>query len=124
MVYGVGVDIVDIERMKKSLQSEAFFTRVFSKAEQAALLAVKGKKRTESAAACFAAKEAFLKAAGTGLSGFPLHEVGVLRQLSGAPYYDLCGTAAAFAKENKLTAHLSLTHDAGVAAAFAVLERG
>ena len=66
MIYGIGYDLCKIERMKKSLQSETFCKRVFGSAEWAALQALGENRRAESAAACFAAKEAFLKAAGTG----------------------------------------------------------
>ena len=71
----------------------------------------------------FAAKEAFLKACGTGLAGFALAEIGVLREASGAPRYALEGRAAAWAAANRVTAHLSLTPEAGLACAFAVLEQ-
>ena len=47
----------------------------------------------------------------------------MLRRESGAPYYALSGAAAAWAAEKRLTAHLSLSHDGGLALAFAVLER-
>ena len=45
----------------------------------------------------FAAKEAFLKAAGTGLGGFALSELALLRAENGAPYFELQGRAAAWA---------------------------
>ena len=76
-----------------------------------------------AAAACFAAKEAFLKAAGTGLGGFPLAELQALRKESGAPYYALEGSAAEWLQAQGLRAHLSLTHEAGLAAAMTVLEK-
>ena len=72
---------------------------------------------------CFAAKEAFLKAAGTGLGGFPLAELQTLRKESGAPYYALEGSAAEWLQAQGLRAHLSLTHEAGLAAAMTVLEK-
>ncbi len=56
--------------------------------EQALLAALGDKHRAETAAANFAAKEAFLKAAGTGLGGFAMPELAVLRRESGAPYFD------------------------------------
>ena len=77
----------------------------------------------ESAAANFAAKEAFLKAAGTGLSGFAMGEIEALRKPSGAPYYAFSGKAAAWMHENGLTAQLSLSHEQGTALAFCILEK-
>lgn len=47
----------------------------------------------------------------------------MLRAESGAPYYALTGQAAAWLKENRLTAHLSLSHDGGLAQAFTILEQ-
>ena len=81
------------------------------------------KRRAESAAAAFAAKEAFLKAASTGLGGFALAELAVLHKPSGAPYFCFFGDAARFIEQNHLTAHLSLTHDGGLAAAYVILEQ-
>lgn len=123
MIYGIGYDLCKIERMKKSLQSETFCKRVFGSAEWAALQALGENRRAESAAACFAAKESFLKAAGTGLGGFPLAELQALRKESGAPYYALEGSAAEWLQAQGLRAHLSLTHEAGLAAAMTVLEK-
>ena len=75
--------------------------------------------RPQTAAANFAAKEAFGKALGTGLlREFALCETEALRDENGAPYFSFSGRAAAL-----MTAHLSLTHEGGTAAAFVVLER-
>ena len=109
--------------MEKSLSRAGFAAHVFSGAERALLDSRRGAARAQTAAANFAAKEAFLKACGTGLSGFALAEIGVLREASGAPRYALEGRAAAWAAANRVTAHLSLTHEAGLACAFAVLEQ-
>ena len=79
--------------------------------------------RLASAAANFAAKEAFLKAAGTGLrEPFCLRDIQAVRLESGAPAYQFSGAAADWMAAHKLTAHLSLSHDGGVALAFCVLE--
>ena len=72
----------------------------------------------------FAAKEAFLKAAGTGLrEPFSLCEIEVLRLPSGAPVYRFSGRTAAWVEEHHVTARLSLSHDGGMALAFCVLEQ-
>lgn len=123
MIFGIGVDLCTVDRIEKSLQSPAFCARVFAPEELALLDRRAGKRRAETAAANFAAKEAFLKAAGTGLGGFALQELAVLRRDTGAPYLAPAGRAAAWLAENRLTVHLSLTHEAGQACAFVVLER-
>ena len=119
-IPGVGVDLCKVPRLEKSLQSEAFLCHVFAPAERDWLAALSGARRAQSAAANFAAKEAFLKAAGTGLSGFALSELAVLRKESGAPYFALSGQAAAWAAANGIVPRLSLTHEDGLACAFVV----
>lgn len=124
MIFGVGVDMVQIERMRRSLANQHFVERVFSEEERAMLeCAPNENKRLESAAANYAAKEAFLKAAGAGLGGFALDDIAALRDAKGAPYYRLDGVAADFCEQNGLRARLSLSHDGGMAVAFAVLEK-
>mgnify|MGYP002627948506 CR=1 FL=1 len=137
MLYGVGCDLCEVARMEKSLfgpHGGAFARRVFGPGEQAALGIVNGpdalpagRSRAHlaaSAAADFAAKEAFLKAAGTGLrEPFSLCEIEVLRLPSGAPVYRFSGRTAAWVEEHRVTARLSLSHDGGMALAFCVLEQ-
>lgn len=136
MLYGVGCDLCEVARMEKSLfgpHGGAFARRVFGPREQAALgitngpdALPEGRSRAHiaaSAAADFAAKEAFLKAAGTGLrEPFALCEMEALRLDSGAPVYRFTGETARWVEEKGLTAHLSLSHDGGMALAFCVLE--
>lgn len=133
MLYGVGCDLCEAARIKKSLtgpHGTAFARRVFGQAERE-LLGLDapwpdgraGEKRAERAAANFAAKEAFLKAAGTGLAGpFALCEVEALRAESGAPIYRFSGQTAAWVAAHALAARLSLSHEGGFALAFCVLE--
>ena len=97
MIYGIGCDLCDTARMAKSLggpHGSTFAARVFGPAEREALgLSEKAPSplsahKAASAAADFAAKEAFLKAAGTGLAGpFALCEIEAVRLESGAPEY-------------------------------------
>lgn len=124
MIYGIGVDSVQIDRVAKSMQRPHFTERVFSEGEQELIAALVEHRAEETAAACFAAKEALLKAVGLGLGGFGLSEVAALRKESGQPYYHFEGSAADFMREHNLIAHLSITHTNNVATAFAVLEVG
>lgn len=122
MIAGVGVDLAQAGRLARSLKSERFVQYVYGPAERA-LLQARG-MRPETAAAHFAAKEALGKALGTGLlREFALCEAEVLRDERGAPYFAFSGRAAALMAARGLTAHLSLTHEGGFAAAFVVLER-
>ena len=130
MLYGVGCDLCQVQRMKEKLEGghgAAFAARVFGPDEQTLLglpvtAAGLGAHKAASAAANFAAKEAFLKAAGAGLSGFALVEIQAVRRESGAPEYRFSGDAARWMEQNSLKAHLSLSHDGGLAMACCVLE--
>lgn len=122
LILGIGTDLCEVARIEKSLQRELFLQRVFSPEERELILSRNGKARAETAAANFAAKEAFLKACGVGLGGFALAEIAVVRAPSGQPCYRLLGTAARWAEQKGVIAHLSLTHESGLACAFTVLE--
>jgi len=132
MLYGIGCDLCEIARQEKTLagpHGAAFARRVFGPAERAALGldgtdgAALPARRAASAAADFAAKEAFLKAAGTGLAGpFSLAEIEAVRLASGAPAYRFAGRTAEWVAGRRLTAHLTLSHDGGVAMAVCLLE--
>lgn len=98
----VGIDAVEIERIKKSLEIKGFKEKVFS-AEELEYI-----NKPESLAANFAAKEAFSKALGTGIRGFWLDEISVLRDDMGAPYLKLNGRAKEAAKGFSFT--VSITH--------------
>ena len=135
MIFGIGCDLCAAARIEKALASAHgghFARTVYGPGERAALgleeetaakFSTLCSHTVESAAADFAAKEAFLKAAGTGLSGFALGEIEALRKPSGAPTYAFSGKAAAWMRENALTAQLSLSHENGMALAFCVLEK-
>ena len=134
MLYGIGCDLCELAHLEKSLtgaHAAAFVRRVYGEAERAALgldaplpAGRSAAHRLASAAANFAAKEAFLKAAGTGLrEPFSLCEIEVLRLPSGAPVYRFSGRTAAWVEEHHVTARLSLSHDGGMALAFCVLEQ-
>lgn len=111
----VGIDSVEISRIKKSLEIDGFRKKVYSPAELEFL------KREESFAANFAAKEAFSKALGTGIRGFSLNEISVLRDKLGAPYLKLEGAAAEAVKGYTFT--VSLTHTRETATAIVIAYR-
>lgn len=113
-----GIDLVEISRIRNSLRNPRFLTRVFSSDEQEFLLAKKD--MAASAAANFAAKEAFSKALGTGVRRFELAEVSVLRDDLGAPYLKLEGKAKEIAQKQNLCFSVSLTHTKEYASAVVV----
>lgn len=121
---GLGIDLCEVSRMERALQKgEAFLQRFFT-AEERAYIAQRGAMGAQSAAAMFAAKEAFLKAVGAGIGGgIALGDVGVTHAPGGAPGYAL-GEPALLGLEalGARRAFLSLTHEAGMAAAVCVIE--
>ena len=108
-----GIDLIEIKRIEKSLQSESFLNEVYGADERKELEG----KRAESYAAAFCAKEAFSKALGTGVRGFLLSEVEVLHKENGMPYLKLSGRAKEKAEEMNLEFSLSITHTDEYAAA-------
>jgi len=121
MILGVGIDLMEIVRMEEALSKEGFLDRFFSPEEKEYIVS-RGKGAAESAAGCFAAKEAALKAMGCGIA-LPLRQVAVLHRESGAPYYDLREQAAEKMKEmGGERIHLSITHSQNTAAAVAIVE--
>jgi holo-[acyl-carrier protein] synthase len=124
-VLGVGIDVVDVPRFEIVMNRRPrILDRLFTEGEQR-----DARGRAERLAARFAAKEAVMKALGTGLGGFALTDVEVQRDdgegpTRGAPRVVLHGAAAALADQRQAgTIHLSLTHTTEVAIAFVVAER-
>lgn len=122
---GLGVDIVEIPRMKAMLErSPHFAERVFSEAERAYCDST-GNPAAHYATR-FAAKEAVVKALGTGFSdGIWVRDIEVERAKSGRPSVKLSGRALEIAKEQgvrELSLSLSFTHSEAVACALAVTE--
>ncbi len=122
MVIGIGIDLVDIERFRRSLErTPSMRERLFTESE---LAYVEPKvDPVPSLAARFAAREAVMKALGLGLGAFSFHDVWVERAESGAPSLVVTGRAAELAEEAGVsTWHLSLTHSDSTAAAYVVAE--
>ncbi len=124
MIVGLGLDFVSISRFERFLErrGERGLRRVFTPGELGYCESLVAP--AASFAARFAAKEAFLKAVGTGLSGLAWTDVEVVRADSGEPSHQLHGGAAEAARRRgATTCHLSLTHTADLAGAVVVLER-
>ncbi|NLJ41461.1 MAG: holo-ACP synthase [Clostridiales bacterium] len=91
MVLGIGIDIIEIERVKKSMDNPLFIDRIYTKQEQ---LYLKSRNNNPSTAAgYFAAKEAAAKALGTGISVISWTDIEILRFDNGKPDIKLYGKA-------------------------------
>lgn len=125
MIAGIGMDLVEVTRIQESLDrfGERFQRRVFTEVERAYCNALP--HPALHFAARFAAKEAFLKAVGTGLSqGLSWKEVGVENLPSGQPVLHVEGKARERAEQMGVThMHISLSHTQGHGAAVVVLEK-
>jgi len=124
MIVGIGIDHVRVERMAGLLERrpDGARDRLFTEGERETC---EGRASpAEGYAARFAAKEAFLKALGTGWSGgIGWHEVEVVTGANGRPHLRLSGTAAGRLREaGGRRVHLSFTHEGGMAAAVVVIE--
>ncbi|MGA2674827.1 MAG: holo-ACP synthase [Terracidiphilus sp.] len=126
MIIGTGIDLVEIERIQKSVDryGRRFLDRVYTGAEQAYCL--RKRNSAESLAARFAAKEAGAKALGTGISfGVNWLEIEVVREPSGRPTLRFLGRAAEIAARLGVArAALSITHTRDLAMASVALEDG
>lgn len=121
MIIGIGIDIIEIERVKTALARKGFAGRVFTEAERG-YCESRGVQRVASYAARFAGKEAVLKAMGTGLSGGSWQEVEILPGEAGRPVVKLTGYFAELARLKGVSdIHISLTHARQFAAAHVVM---
>jgi holo-[acyl-carrier protein] synthase len=119
-VLGVGIDLVDVDRFRTSLQrTPSMRERMFTAGERA--YAETANDPTERYAARFAAKEAVMKAMGVGLGAFGFHDVEVLRDDGGRPSLRVVGAAELLAVERGVGRwQISLTHTATSAGAVVV----
>jgi len=124
-IVGIGIDLVSIERLRGVLDryGARFVERVLTADERA--YCERHQDPAPSVAARFAAKEALLKALGTGLArGIRWQDMEVRRDGQGPPRMHLSGRAAEEAAAlNVDRIHLSISHDHGAAVAMVILER-
>lgn len=123
MIFGVGIDIIEVERIKKQItKKNNFKKRIFSQKEIE--YCESKKNRAQNYAARFAAKEAFFKAIGTGLrGGLAFNEIEIVQDKMGKPEIVLYGNARRFISEKKLSnIHVSLSHIEDFACAIVIIE--
>ena len=124
MIVSIGVDIIEVYRIRETLERTPRFTeRVFTPAEKA-YCDSKGAAAAQSYAARFAAKEAFLKALRTGWRGkITWHDMEVVNDDQGAPSLKISGEVERLLREMNVTNfHLSMSHTTDHATATVILE--
>ncbi len=124
MILGMGLDMVEVSRIQRAMDrfGRRFLQKLFSPSE----IAYCSEKvlKAECLAGTFAAKEAFLKALGTGVSkGISFLEVEVVRERGAPPTISVSGRAKeAMEKKGGKEVILSITHDGGFALAAVVIQ--
>ena len=116
MIVGIGMDIIEIERVKNILERQPkFIDRILTEKEKEYYLSLEPHRKIEWFAGRFSAKEAFSKANGTGIgSQISFQDISVIPDKSGKPIID---------HPLEVTAHLSITHTKQYAAAQVILEK-
>ncbi|HXM94136.1 MAG TPA: holo-ACP synthase [Candidatus Dormibacteraeota bacterium] len=124
MIVGMGVDIAEVQRIQAAIQrhGEVFLRRIYTPAERD--YCDRFKNKFERYAGRFAAKEAAMKALGTGWrSGVRWVDLEVVRQTSGRPTLSLGGEAGKIAERLGVkNIALSITHTASQALAHVIFE--
>jgi len=125
-IIGVGVDIVDNKRIKKSIRNKQFISRIFSKKE------IKQSKKiiekTNYFSKRFAAKESLSKAIGTGFrKGLNFKDISIVNDKYGKPYYELNNKVKKLIyskfKVKKIKISLSLADEKKYSIAFSVIHK-
>ena len=124
MIHGIGTDLLDAERIRHGLAryGEQYADRILAPAEFASYRASRDPARF--LAKCFAAKEAFAKATGTGLRApVTLRNIAVLRDAQGKPVIECAPELAAWLAARQVTAHhVSLSDEGDLVLAYVILE--
>ena len=119
MIYGIGTDIIEIDRIAKAIENTNFCNRFFSDEEN--LYFIKKHNHPQTIAGNFAAKEAFSKALGTGFRNLSLKDISVLRDSLGKPYIRLTGPLAETIDSEKI--FVSISHSERYAVAYVIIEK-
>ena len=124
-ILGIGVDIIKNNRIKSSLKNKKFINRIYSKNELKNSITVKNKINYFSKR--FAAKEAFAKALGVGISkGISFNEISVINNKNGAPFIELLGKTKSITKnliKTKNKIYLSLSDEKKYALAMVIISQ-
>ena len=122
MILGIGIDVIEPERIARAIARPRFLERMYTERERARIASA-GALRAERAAGIFAGKEAAVKALGTGFAGIGFCDVEIIADDRGRPELVLHGAAKARADEMGVrAAHISISHIKSVAAAQVILE--
>ena len=118
MIYGIGTDFIEVERIKKAYEKESFRKKIYTEQEQQLIA-----ENAQRAAGNFAVKESVVKAFGTGFGKISPIDIEVLREVSGKPYVVLHGPAKELLEaEQILRVHVSISNTKEYALGYVVME--
>jgi holo-[acyl-carrier-protein] synthase len=121
MIIGIGTDVVEIARVRKLIERETAISKMFTENEKVLLQSQSSKEQW--AAGRFATKEAASKALKAGIAKCPLNQIEVLYDQNGAPTLSFIGKAKALLPQGNIRAHITITHDFGIATATVIVEK-
>jgi len=118
MIFGIGTDLIEVERVSRACEKEHFLQHIFTERERRLIA-----ERPQRAAGNFAVKEAVVKAFGTGFGKISPIDIEVLREENGRPYVVLHNAAQTFCEENRIgKVHVSISNIKEYAIAYATAE--
>lgn len=118
MIFGIGTDLIEVERIGKAYEKESFRRKVYTEQEQQMIA-----EHAQRAAGNFAVKESVVKAFGTGFREISPIDVEVLREASGKPYVVLHGAAKEMQHaKGILRVHVSISNTKEYAIGYVVME--
>lgn len=118
MIIGIGTDIVEIDRVLKSAENKRFLTKYFSEKENELI-----NEDRNICASNFCAKEAFVKAYGTGFRNIEPKDIEILRNELGKPYINLIGKAKNLFNGEKVSIFVTISHSQKYVTSTVVIER-
>jgi holo-[acyl-carrier protein] synthase len=116
MIIGIGIDIVELERIEQlMMKNEKFIDRILTEEEKAIFSQLSPKRKVEFVAGRFAAKEAYAKAIGTGIGkNVSFHDIQIMNDDNGKPI------AVSNVKDCRI--HVSISHSRDYAIAQVIIE--
>ncbi len=118
MIHGIGIDIVELDRIEKLMERQPrFLARILTESELGRCEGLSGRRKLEFIAGRFAVKEAFSKAAGTGIgSELSFQDIETFADKAGKPYIKSAQL------NNDYRVHVSISHSREYAAAQVIIE--
>ena len=125
MIFGIGTDIVNIRRINEMKSLQSFAEKILSDKELTFYDEIKEEKKIMYLSKQFAAKEAFSKAVGTGISGkVNFRAISILRDSNGKPFFDFDDALKKLLSDlGIIQSHVSLSDERDYAIAYVILEK-